>query len=283
VPVKIITDSTSDITDGLAKELGVTVIPLTVSFGSDSYLDRVEMTTDDFYHRLTSENIFPKTTQPSPNKFAEAYDKLATEKDTEGIIVIVISGKLSGTYQSATGAKEITKAKCRIEVIDSLTTAMGLGLQVIAAAKQANSGAGFDEVLKTARDRVARAQPVMSFDTLKYLAKGGRIGKAQGLVGSLLSVKPILTTRDGEVAPLTRVRSMTAGAEYLYNFVAGHESIEGLAVEHATTPDAADKLTERLGAIYPREKIYRSTVSPVLGTYMGPNVLSVSVLAGEKK
>ena len=223
--VKIITDSTSDITDGLANELGITVIPLTVSFGSDSYLDRVEMTTDDFYHRLTSENIFPKTTQPSPNKFAEAYNRLAMEKGTEGIIVIVISGKLSGTYQSATGAIEMTKAKCRIEVIDSLTTAMGLGLQVIAAAKQANSGAGFDEALKAARDRVSRAQPVMSFDTLKYLAKGGRIGKAAGLVGSLLSVKPILTTKDGEVAPLTRVRSMTAGADYLYNFVASHEII----------------------------------------------------------
>jgi len=283
VAVKIITDSTSDITNDLAKKLGVTVIPLTVSFGEDSYLDRVEISTDEFYRRLTSENILPKTTQPSPDKFAEAYDKLAAEKDTEGMIVIVISGKLSGTFQSATSAKEVTKAKCPIEVIDSLTTAMGLGLQVIAAAEQASAGASFDEILKASKDRVSRAQPVMSFDTLKYLAKGGRIGKAAGLVGSLLSIKPILTTKDGEVAPLTRVRSMTAGADYLYNFVAGLESIEGLAVEHATTPDAADKLTERLSAIYPKDKIYRATVSPVLGTYMGPNVLSVSVLAGEKK
>jgi len=283
VAVKIITDSTSDITSDLAKKLEVTVIPLTVSFGDDSYLDRVEMTTDDFYHRLTSESIFPKTTQPSPNKFAEAYNKLAAANDTEGILVIVLSGKLSGTYQSATGAIEMTEVKCPIEVIDSLTTAMGLGLQVIAAAEQANSGTGFNEVVAAAKDRVSRAQPVMSFDTLKYLAKGGRIGKAAGLVGSLLSVKPILTTKDGEVSPLTRVRSMTAGADYLYNFIAGHKNIEGLAVEHATTPDAADKLTERLGAIYPKEKIYRATVSPVLGTYMGPNVLSVSVLAGEKE
>ena len=110
----------------------------------------------------------------------------------------------------------------------------------------------------------------MFFDTLKYLAKGGRIGKAQGLLGSLLSVKPILTLRDGEVSPLTRVRSRVAGIDYLYNYVAGFSKIEGLAVEHATTPDEADKLVERLGSLFPKERIYRSTVSPVIGTYVGP-------------
>ncbi len=277
--VKIITDSTSDITSDLAQELGVTVVPLTVSFGHESFLDRVEITTDEFYRRLTSEDILPKTTQPPPSAFTDVFGKVAEE--TDEILAIVISGKLSGTYQSATNAQSMLKGKCRIEVIDSLSAAMGLGLIVIAAAKAAQSGASLDEVMDVVNKRIPRAHPVMAFDTLKYLAKGGRIGKAQGLLGAMLSVKPILTIKDGEIAPLTRVRSRAAGEDYLYNFVAGFSGIEELAVEHATTPDESNELVERLGSLYPKERIYRSTISPVLGTYAGPNILSVSVLEGE--
>lgn len=279
--VKIITDSTSDITKELARELGVSVVPLTVTFGHESFLDRVEMTTDDFYHRLTSRDIYPTTTQPSPGAFAEVYKKLADEADE--ILVIVISGKLSGTYQSALNARDIAKVKCRIEVIDSLNTAMGLGLLVIAAAKTAKTGASLDEVAAGVKKRIPLSHPIMSFDTLKYLAKGGRIGRAQGLVGALLKVRPVLTMKDGEVAPLTRLRSQAAALDYLYNTIAGLAKIEELAVEHATAPGNADKLVERLSAIYPKERIYRATVSPVLGTYMGPNVLSVSYLEGDSK
>jgi DegV family protein with EDD domain len=123
---------------------------------------------------------------------------------------------------------------------------------------------------------------VAYFDTLKYLAKGGRIGKAQGLLGSMLSVKPILTIRDGEMAPLTRVRSLTAGLDYLYNVVATASKIEGVAVEHATTRVEADKLVERIGKIFPKEKIYRSVISPVIGTYSGPGALALTVLEAEK-
>lgn len=275
--VKIITDSTSDITDDLAQQLGITVIPLTISFGHDSYLDRVEMSTDDFYKRLSSENVFPKTTQPSPHTFADAYNKLAEE--TDEILVIVISGKLSGTFQSATNAKElVTNKKCRIEVIDSHQTAMGLGLLAITAAEMANEGKGLTEIAEQIEKLAPHAAPVMAFDTVKYLVKGGRVGKAQGVVGSLLSVKPILTMKDGEVSPLTRVRSIKASEDYLYKHVASHKNIKKLAVEHATTPETADELVERLSELYPKDKIYRSTVSPVLGAYMGPNVLSVTVM-----
>jgi DegV family protein with EDD domain len=118
----------------------------------------------------------------------------------------------------------------------------------------------------------------MILDTIKYLAKGGRIGKAQSFLGSMLSVKPILTVKDGEVHPLTRVRSRAAGTEYLYNFVASFSRIDGLAVEHAATPGEADDLIERLGSLFPKEQILKATVSPVIGTYVGPQVLSVSVM-----
>ena len=278
--VKIITDSLSDITSDLAEELGIIVVPLIVIFGHEQFLDRVTMTTDDFYYRLTHDDIWPTTTQPPPSAFADIYNKMAEE--TDEILVVTLSSKMSGTYESALNAKSLMEKECRIEVIDSQTVAMGLGLIVIAAAKAAQVGANLDEVTGLVRQAMLRSHVITYFDSLKYLAKGGRIGKAQGLLGSLLSVKPLLTMKDGEVAPLTRIRSQAAGIEYLYNFVTGFTNIEELAVEHSTISDEADKLVERLGSTYPKERIYRSTISPVLGTHAGPGALAVTVLEAEK-
>lgn len=279
--VKVVTDSLSDITSDMADELGITVVPVYVRFGKEVYRDRVEMTTEEFYHRLVHDDIFPTTTQPTPKDFIDVYDKLA--KEAEEILVVTLSSKLSGTYQSALQAKNMFEGKCRIEVIDSQLVIMALGLVVISVAEAVQAGANLDKAADLVRRAMPRSRPIMLLNTLKYLAKGGRIGKARGLLGSLLSVKPILTIKDGEVSPQTRVRSRVAGIDYLYNLIAGIPKIEGLAVEHATTPDEADKLVERLGALFPKERIRQSTVSPVIGTYVGPQVLSVSVLEAENK
>ncbi len=278
--VKIVTDSLSDITSDLAQELGVTVVPLTVLFGHESFLDRVTITTDEFYRRLPNDPHWPTTTQPTPKDFADVYNKLA--KETDEILVVTLSKKLSGTYESALSAKGMVEKKCRIEVIDSQKVAMGLGLIVISAAKAAQTGANLDELTELVRQAIPRSHFIVYFDTLKYLAKGGRIGKAKELLGSLLSVKQILIVKEGEMAPLTRVRSMTAGMNYLYNFVAGFSSIETLAVEHTTTLDEADRLAERLVSICPKERIYRSTVSPVLGVHGGPGAMALTVLEAKK-
>jgi len=277
--VKIVTDSLSDITSDIAEELGITIVPLTVFFGSEAYLDRVTITTDEFYHRLIRGNVWPTTTQPPPRDFADVYERLAEE--TDEILVITLSSKLSGTYQSALAAKDLVEKECRIEVIDSLTVAMGLGLVAISAARKAQSGTKLDELTDFVRRALNRSHFVAYFDTLKYLAKGGRIGRAQGLLGSMLSIKPILTVREGEISPVTRLRSQAAGMDYLHNLVTGFTSIEALAVEHTTLPDEADKLVERLSPLFPREIIYRSTVSPVLGVYGGPNAIAVTVLEAE--
>jgi len=277
--VKIVTDSLSDITSDIAEGLGITIVPLTVLFGHESFLDRVTITTDEFYDRLIHGTVWPTTTQPPPSAFLEVYNKLA--KETDEILVVTLSSKLSGTYQSALNAKSLVEEKCRIEVIDSQTVAMGLGLIIIAAAKKAQAGANLDELTGLVRRAMTRSHLVAYFDTLKYLAKGGRIGKAQGLLGSLLSVKPILTVKDGEMAPLSRVRSLSAGMDYLYNFVAGCPRIEELAVEYCTTPDEAERLVERLGSLFPKERIYRSTISPVVGTHAGPGAMAVTVLESE--
>jgi DegV family protein with EDD domain len=278
--VKIVTDTLSDITFDLAEKLGVSVVPLYVRFGEEMYRDRVDISSQDFYRRLVNEPKLPSTTQPTPNDFAEVYKKLAQE--TDEILAIVVSSKLSGTYQSATQAKEMVNSKCRIEVVDSQQVAMGMGLIVISAVKAAKEGADLTKLADMARKAISRTHLVAYFDTLKYLAKGGRIGKAQGLLGSVLSVKPILTVRDGEMAPLTRVRSLTAGLDYLYSVAASYSKIEALALEHATTPADADKLVERLDKIFPKTQIYRSVISPVIGTYSGPNALALTVLEAEK-
>jgi len=279
--VKIVTDSLSDITSDIAQGLGITVVPLTVSFGKESFLDRVTMTTDEFYYRLTHDSNWPVTTQPPPGDFVNVYNKLA--KETDEILVVTLSTKLSGTYESALNAKSVVETGCRIEVIDSLTVVMGLGLIVISAAKAAQAGANLDEVADLVRKAMPRSHFIAFFDTLKYLAKGGRIGKAQGLMGAMLSIKPVLTVKNGEMSPLTRLRSRAAGMDYLYNFVAGFPHIEELAVEHATTPDDADKLVERLSSLFPKERICRSTISPVVGTYAGPGAMAVTVLEAEGK
>ena len=274
--VKIITDSLSDITSDIAEVLGITTVPVYVRFGEEVYKDRVEITTEEFYRRLVSDESFPSTTQPTPKDFLDVYEEAAGE--TDEILVINLSSKLSGTYQSATQAKEMYGGKARIEIIDSQLVIMGLGLIVIAVAKAAQSGATLDEAAKMVRQYMPRAHSVMLVDTLKYLAKGGRIGKAQGMLGSLLSVKPVLTVKDGEVSPMTRMRSRAAGIDYLCNYVAGYPNIAELAVEHATTRQEAEALADRLGEVFPREHIYISTVSPVIGTYVGPQVISVSLL-----
>ena len=279
--VKIVTDSLSDITSDIAEGLGITVVPLTVLFGQESFLDRVTITTDEFYYKLTHDAAWPTTTQPPPSVFVDVYNKLA--EDTDEILAITLSSKLSGTYESALNAKSLVEKECRIEVIDSLTVAMGLGLIVIAAAKAAQAGANLDEVADSVRRAMPRSHLVAYFDTLKYLAKGGRIGKAQGLLGAMLSVKPILAVKDGEMSPLTKLRSQTAGMDYLYNFVAGFPRIEGLAVEYTTMPDEADRLVERLGSLFPKERICRSTISPVVGTHAGPGAMAVTILEAEKK
>ena len=215
--VRIVTDSLSDLTSDLIGNLDITLVPLTVLFGHETYLDRVTISTDEFYHRLIHGDIWPASTQPSPQDFANTYDKLT--ETTNEILVIILSSRLSGTYQSAMAGKSLMKAKkCRIEVIDSQTVAGGLGLVVLAAAREAKKGANLDTLVNFTHKALKRSHFIVYFDTLKYLAKGGRIGKAQGLLGSVLPIKPILNVKEGEMSPVTRVRSAAAGDSLFKQF-----------------------------------------------------------------
>ena len=274
--VKIITDSLGDVPSAVAKELGITTIPIFVIFGTESFRDGIDLTTEQFYDKLAHSKTLPTTSVPPLGTFVDAFDKLAEE--TDEILAITVSHKLSATHETASHAVELMKRKCRVEVVDSLEVAMAEGLLVIAAARAAQSGANLDEILKLTRRNISRVEIRMAFDTLEYLKRGGRIGRAQALLGSILRLNPVLGLKDGEVYPFARERSRAKAIDYLYNFALDFSNIEEMAVEDATTPDEADILVERLSSKFPKERIYRSKLSPVLGAHVGPHVLSVAVL-----
>jgi DegV family protein with EDD domain len=277
--VKIVTDSVSDISPAIAEKLGITVVPLQMIFGSQTYRDGVDLTTDEFYTRLDGMASLPTTSTPPPYVFTDAYKRLADEAD--GILVITIGSKLSATGQAALQAMTAMQKKCRVEVVVSELAMMAEGLLAIAAAKTARSGANLDELVAMTRQNIHRAGIRLAFDTLKYLERGGRIGKAEALMGSMLGINPVLGIKDGEVFPYGRERSRAKAIDSLYRFASGFSRIEELAVEDATTPNEADALVERLGAIFPQERTYRAKVNPVIGTNVGPRVIGVAVL-GER-
>ncbi len=274
--VKVVTDSTSDLTLGIAKELGVTVVPLYVHFGTETYRDGVDLTTEDFYRKLEQSKTLPITSAPGPGTFAEVYDRLA--EDTDEILAIIISSKYSATYEAAVQGKELRKSKARVEVIDSLFAVGALGLIVISAAKAAKAGASLDEVIDVVRSSMSRVDLRIAFDTLEYLKRGGRIGTAQAFPGSVLKVNPILTIKDGYTEAVTRVRSRVKAMDYLCDFAMSFSHIEEMAVEDAITSDEAEMLVEQLSTKFPKERIYRMKISPVVGTHVGPHVLGVGVL-----
>lgn len=272
--VGIVTDSVADLPSQVAEEFGITVVPLVVRFGTDVYRDGLDLGPDQFYEKLKTSKVLPLTSVPPPAAFAEAYDKLA-EKTNE-IVVISLTSKLSATYQVALQSIGLMKKKCRVEVVDSQWAVMAQGFVAIAAAKAAQAGASIDEVLGVARRTIPRVDMRGAFDTLEYLERGGRIGKAQAFLGSLLKVNPVIGMKDGEVHPYARERSRAKALDHLYNFAASYDNIEGLAVEYATDLDEANKLVQRLGAKFSEVPIYLSRVSPVIGTHTGPGLILVS-------
>jgi len=277
--VKVVTDSVADLPPQVVNELGITVIPLNVRFGTEVYRDGNDLTAEQFYDRLVHGKTLPVTSVPSPGTFAEAYDKLAEE--TDEILAIIVSAKLSGTYEVALQSIGLMKRKCRVEVIDSRWAVMAEGFVVMKAAKAAQAGASLDEVIDVTQNNIPRVDFLAAFDTLEYLRRGGRIGKAQFFLGSRLKFNPIIGMKDGEVAGFSRPRSRAKAIDHLYNFAMSYSHIEEMAVENAACLNEAEALVERLSSKFPRERIYRSKTTPVIGTHTGPGLLLVAVL-GDK-
>jgi len=277
--VKIVTDSSCDLPDQLVQELGITVVPLYVRFGEEVCRDRVDISEDEFYHRLEHDPIHPNTTQPTPQDFAEVYQRVSQEAD--GIVSIHISSELSGTCNSALMAKEMIETGCPIEVVDSTVLTMSLGLIDIVAATMAKAGESLDKVVEEVKQTIPSIHLLALFDTLKYLLLGGRIGKAKALLGSVLNVKPVLTLKDGKVVPAGQARTRPKGIERLFEFAQNAVDIQDLAVVYSTTPDEAQALAERIGSVFDKEKIKIARLGPVLGVHIGPGALIVALREGK--
>jgi DegV family protein with EDD domain len=289
--VRIITDSTADLPPQVAKELGITVVPVYLRFGEKVYRDGVDMGHDEFYRKLAEGSVQPATSQPTPADFAAAYKKLSKESDE--MVSIHVTGKLSGTCNSALqGSRELVESGCRIEVMDSLSTSMGLGLVAMAAARSAGAGESLQAVRDEVREVIPRIRLFGVFDTLKYLVRSGRLGKAKALLGSVLNVKPLLTMRDGELMPAGMARTRSKGVDRLFELLKNALNIQELAIVHSTTPDEAGSLKERIASVFERKGIHISRLGPALGVHGGPGALilalrekvsSISQNAGESE
>ena len=275
--VRVVTDSASDIPLETTRHMGVTVVAQNLHFGTRTYRDNETITPDQFYSMLVQTAELPKTSQASPGDFKQVYDELG--RDADGIVSIHISSKISGTCNSARLGREAASAICPVEVIDSLQGSMGLGLVVVAAAEAAQRGADLGEVVMLARDAASRAQCFTLFETLEYLRKGGRIGKAQALLGSVLSVKPMVVIRGGEPHPLGRARTFTKGLAKMIQTARDFAPIDSLAVMYSTTPEVAASVARELGDLLPAGRApYVTRFGPVLGTYTGPGAIGIALL-----
>ena len=273
--VKIVTDSTADLPPEIAQQLGITVVPVYVRFGQEVYRDGVDISQDELYQKLVESPIHPTTSQPTPADFANVYSKLA--KETDDIVSIQVTSKLSGTYNSALQGVELAGVKCRIKVVDSLLTSMGLGLVAMAAARLAQAGEDIQKVMEEVRLAIPCIRILAVFDTLKYLLRGGRIGKAKALIGGMLNVKPMLTMRDGELCPAGLARTRSKGIDRLFDLVKNALNIEEVAIVHSTTPDEASSLREYVGSIFDKGRIHLARLGPALGVHGGPGTLILTL------
>jgi DegV family protein with EDD domain len=277
--VAIVTDSTADLTPEMTEELGVTIVPLQVIFGDEAYREGVDITTEDFYERLVRSRQLPTTSAPSVGDFQEVYERLLEEVDS--IVSIHIGAKLSATVQAAQTARQSLAKPERVEVVDSQATSLAMGFAIMEAVEADLAGAKLAEVKATAESVVQRTHVLFMLDTLEYLRRGGRIGRARAYLGALLSVKPILTLREGEVYPEERVRTRTRGLERIIQSAIRHQNVKRAAVGHSTTADEAESIRERLAMAFPNVKVHLVRFGPVLGTHAGPGIVGVGVQEGE--
>ena len=273
--VRIVTDSTADLTEEQQQAAGITVVPLNVHFGDQVFRDHVDLTADEFFRRLKASPQLPRTSQPSVGVFEEAFRKLREGGDE--IVSVHLSSKVSGTYNSALMAAQSVDQD-RIEVVDSLSTSMALGFMALEGAQLARAGKDRKVIAERLRALVPKARVICVVDTLTYLERGGRIGKARALLGSLLNVKPILQLKDGEVVPLGRARGRPQGLSRLVELLGRDGHVSQLAIMHGAALADAEQLRERVAASYPGLDILLTEIGAVLGTHTGPGVIGFTYL-----
>jgi DegV family protein with EDD domain len=281
--VMVVTDSTSNIPDALLNGNPISLVPLQVIWGTEVLRDQIDISTEAFYNRLVTDKVLPSTSQVTPEDFKSLYKRLI-EEDYD-ILSVHISGALSGTLDSARQAKENFPG-AKIEIVDSLSTSMAMGFQVLAAARMAAIGSSLAECSAVAHEAVNHTGVYFVLDTLEYLHRGGRIGGAQAFLGNLLNLKPILELRDGRVEAVERVRTLSKAINRLLDLVEKRlENATGpirLCAIHANRLKEAEILLERAKQRFSSSLVTDavvSTISPVLGTHVGPGALGLAFMS----
>ena len=274
--IRIITDSTCDIARETVEKFGISVVPAYVLFGEESFRQGIDINPTQFYARLQSSSQLPSTSQPTPGDFTGAMEALVSAGDQ--VVCITVARQLSGTYNSAVQAASQFDDGA-VTVVDSTTASVGHMLQVIAAAEDAAApDATLDSVVSAAQDRAGSGYGFAMVDTLEYLQKGGRIGKAQAFMGSLLKVKPILKVADGEVLPVDRPRNLRKGLQRLEELVREQGPVSKLAVAYTTDAGPAEEMRNRLSDLADPNDTYTLQIGSAIGTHVGPGAVAVSTL-----
>ena len=280
-PVALVTDSTASIPPDLLEKYNIRVVPLVVVWGNESLADGVDIQPDEFYRRLQTAKVMPSTSQAAVGSFLSVYRELLD--GGHDVLTVVISSKLSGTYQSAAQAREELGANGRIAIVDSLTTSMEMGFHVLEAARAAKSGASLEECRSIAEEAKKHTGVVFAVDTLEFLHRGGRIGGASRFLGTALGIKPILEVRDGKVEALEKVRTRRRSLERIANIVitrVGDRRPVRLAAVHANAPEDAAFVLEKASTVLEPIETLVSPVSPVIGTHTGPGTVGLAYMTG---
>ena len=272
--VRIVTDSSADLPADLVRQHGITVLPCYVVVDDQTFKDGVEINADDFYRRLQADGRTPPPAQPTVADFQEVYRDLAGQGDQ--VLSIHVSGKLSGTLNSAEQAKASLDG-AEIELIDSQLASIPLGLAVLDAAVTASEGGSLQEVAEKVRQGLGLHHGLFALDTLEYLYKGGRIGKARAFMGSVLHVKPILRLQDGEAHPVERPRNRERAMRRLVELASELAPVRRLAVIYSTDADRMATLKQDLTGLLPADQIIEARFGSTLGTYIGPDALGVAI------
>ncbi len=270
--VRIVTDSACDLPQGLCDEFGIDVVPLHIRFGEQEFVDRVELSTDEFWQRMASASVLPETAAPSVGAFEETFRRIADE-GADGIVCVNLSSSMSATLQSAQVAAKALDGVCPIEIFDSKSVSMGQGDLALYAARRAREGADIDTLIAELEDRRARSHLLATLDTLEFLRKGGRIGGAQALLGSMLSIKPVITVHDGVVQPAGKVRTRSKALRFITDRMQAG-AVESASVLHADAPDL-DEFLALVDPAVPHSDVLVTQIGPVVGVHTGPRVIGV--------
>jgi len=281
--VKIVTDSTAQLEASVAKKLEITIVPLTVRLGKETFREGVDITAEEFFQKLDRSSTMPVAFPPPVEDFQSVYTKL--NKTTDQIMSIHLSSNLSETCDRAAAASRTLLGRCEITVVDSLTTSLGLGILATAAAEAAAEGQSLDEVEFLIRGMIPRIYIVFLAETLEYLERKGRIGPAQALLGTMLKIKPFLAIEDGEIIPMEKVRDREGAVDKLFEFVNEFSHIEQMAIMQSTPAPMEETklLIERLELVFPKIKPPIVVYGPVLACHIGPNGLGVIVYEGHEE